>query len=63
MKVMLLAALLGSTLGAAPGVDEAVAVKVGAPAPDFEGTWLNHPDSSLLDLGGRIVFIESWRTW
>jgi hypothetical protein len=62
MKVMLLAALLG-TSGAASGVDEAIAVKVGAPAPDFEGTWLNHPDTSLLELGGRIVFIESWRTW
>jgi hypothetical protein len=40
-----------------------VKVAVGSPAPDFGGTWFNHPDSSLGQLAGRIVFIEVWRTW
>jgi hypothetical protein len=53
------AALLGAL--ATGGTD--VKVAVGSPAPDFEGTWFNHPDSSLSKLGGRIVFIEVWRTW
>ena len=61
MKVFLCAALLGSLLSA--GTEEAITVKVGDPAPNFEGTWLNHPDTSLEALGGRIVFIEAWRTW
>jgi hypothetical protein len=61
MKVLLLAALLGGALAA--GTDEAITLKVGDIAPDFEGTWLNHPDTSLADLTGRIVFIEVWRTW
>ena len=61
MKVLLLAALLGGALTV--GMDEALTVKVGDMAPNFEGEWLNHPDSSLADLAGRIVFIEVWRTW
>jgi hypothetical protein len=61
MKVLLLAALLGGALTA--GTDEAIKLKVGDMAPDFEGKWLNHPDSSLAELSGRIVFIEVWRTW
>lgn len=63
MKSFLVAALLGSALALVPGSDEPLVAKVGAPAPDFAGKWINHPDSSLVELGGRIVFIESWRTW
>ena len=60
MKLWLLAAVLGGALSVG---SESVAVKVGDMAPNFEGTWLNHPDASLADLSGRIVFIEVWRTW
>ena len=62
---MLIAAAALTALAAAPGSDEAVAVKVGDVAPNFEAAWLNHSSSngSLTDLGGRLVFIEVWRTW
>lgn len=56
-------AVTAALLGALATGGEDVKVAVGSPAPDFEGTWFNHPDSSLVELGGRIVFIEVWRTW
>jgi|GEM_PF-5283474 len=61
MKVVLLAAVLGSLLSA--GSDVTITVQVGDPAPSFAGKWLNHPPATLQDLAGRIVFIEVWRTW
>jgi len=60
MKALAVSALLAAAL-AGGGSD--VHVAVGGPAPDFKGTWFNHPDSSLTQLGGRIVFIEVWQTW
>jgi hypothetical protein len=60
MKTLAVAAVLAAAL-AGGGSD--VKVAVGSPAPNFEGTWFNHPDSSLVELGGRIVFIEVWQTW
>ncbi|MGQ0553881.1 MAG: hypothetical protein ACT4PU_11765 [Planctomycetota bacterium] len=61
---MLIAAAALTALAAAPSSDD-VTVKVGSVAPDFEATWINHSSSkgSLSDLGGRLVFIEAWRTW
>src|SRR5262249_10358553 len=59
MKGLLLAALLGATLSKG----DAISVKVGDIAPDFEGKWINHPDTSLADLSGHLVFIDVWRTW
>jgi hypothetical protein len=60
MKALALTAALLVALSSG-GAD--IKVVVGSPAPDFEGTWVNHPDSSLSELAGRIVFIEVWRTW
>ena len=59
MKGLMLAALLGAALP----TGGAVSVKVGDIAPDFEGTWINHPDTSLADLSGHLVFVDVWRTW
>jgi len=39
------------------------AAEVGKPAPDFGGKWINHADTTLADLRGRVVLIEFWRTW
>lgn len=36
---------------------------VGQAAPDFGGTWLNHPDTTLSALAGKVVLVEVWRTW
>jgi hypothetical protein len=60
MKTLALTAALLGALATGPSD---VKVAVGSPAPNFEGTWFNHPDTSLANLAGRIVFIEVWRTW
>lgn len=36
---------------------------VGEKAADFGGKWLNHADTTLEALRGRVVLIEFWRTW
>ncbi len=43
------------------GVAEAAA-GVGDPAPDFGGTWLNRPSTTLAALRGRVVLVEFMRT-
>ena len=41
----------------------ASAIGVGAPAPDFGGTWKNHESATLASLRGHVVLVEFWRTW
>jgi len=36
---------------------------VGEKAADFGGKWINHADTTLEALRGRVVLIEFWRTW
>jgi hypothetical protein len=63
MKSVLVAAILAA--GLLPAADDAVKVKVGDPAPDMSGTWIesSQPDATLSDLQGRFVLVEFWRTW
>jgi hypothetical protein len=63
MKSVLVAAVLA--LGLLPAADEAVKVKVGDPAPDMVGTWMEYSqaEGKLSDLQGSYVLVEFWRTW
>lgn len=61
-RAMALAALLTALAGGF-GAPAARAAGVGDPAPDFAGKWINHADTTLADLKGRVVLIEFWRTW
>jgi hypothetical protein len=53
-------ALAFSSTAASLGADS---VKVGDPAPDVGGEWLQSSAESLGELRGRVVLIEFWRTW
>jgi hypothetical protein len=64
MKSVLIAAVLA--LGFLPGGDDKVVpLKVGDPAPDMTGKWIDYaaPDSKLSDMQGSFVLVEFWRTW
>ena len=64
MKSVLVAAILA--MGLLPGGDDApVKLKIGDPAPDMSGKWIDYaaPDAKLSDLQGNYVLVEFWRTW
>jgi hypothetical protein len=57
-------ALAAAAVAVAAVAGAAVAAPaVGDPAPDFGGTWFNHPSTTLADLRGRVVLVEFMRTW
>jgi len=61
-KALALAALVVALAGPLSSPAQAGGA-VGEPAPDFGGKWINHADTTLADLRGRVVLIEFWRTW
>jgi len=63
MKSVLVAAILAA--GLMPAAGDAVKVKVGDPAPEMQGVWIDYAqaDAKLSDLQGNYVLVEFWRTW
>ena len=61
MKLLALPLALSALALASPPGNERV--KVGDPAPELGGEWLQSATESLAELRGRVVLIEFWRTW
>ncbi len=62
MKSLFVAAVLAA--GMIPAARDGVELKVGDPAPDFKGKWIDYSQGSRLsDLQGKYVLMEFWRTW
>lgn len=61
MKLLTTAAafVVTSTLVAAGDVQ----LRAGDAAPEFEGDWFNHSNTSLEELRGHVVLLDVWRTW
>lgn len=38
-------------------------VKIGDPAPNFEGEFTHADAKTLSDFKGRVVLLDFWRTW
>jgi hypothetical protein len=58
IRTFFAAAALAGALASA-----AAALEVGAPAPDFGGTWFNHESTTLASLRGHVVLVEFMATW
>jgi hypothetical protein len=63
MRSLFIAAVLA--VGLLPAADEPLSVKVGDPAPEIEGAWLDYApkNAKLSDMQGKYVLMEFWRTW
>jgi len=59
MKHIVLAALFAGVFAALAPAQ----VKIGDPAPNFEGEFLHSDAKSLADFKGKVVLVDFWRTW
>ncbi len=65
VPLLVAAALVATAAGVLAGFrgTSAPPLRVGTPAPNFSLPSLTGPDRSLVELRGRVVFVNFWATW